>query len=126
SRVFLALVVACLALLAGARWTRRPAAAPAEEPTVVAQATSQAGAAVGSVPVPDALPPVVPATPLASETSPQLRTPVLAQRALLEARRRFQYSVRATYLDSVFASPDSVIRRWPDDATIRVAIAPDS
>lgn len=51
---------------------------------------------------------------------------MLAQRALLEARRRFQYSVRATYLDSVFASPDSVIRRWPDDATIRVAIAPDS
>lgn len=126
SRVFLALVVACLALLAGARWTRRPAAAPAEEPTVVAEATSQAGAAVGSVPVPAALPPVNPAPSLASESSPQLRTPVLAQRALLEARRRFQYSVRATYLDSVFASPDSVIRRWPDDATIRVAIAPDS
>ncbi len=128
SRVFLALVVACLALLAGARWTRRPAAAPVEEPTVVAEATSHAGAAVGSVPVPAAVPPVIPATPLplASETSPQLRTPVLAQRALLEARRRFQYSVRATYLDSVFASPDSVIRRWPDDATIRVAIAPDS
>ncbi len=125
SRVFLALVAVCVALLVQARWTRSPAAAPTA-PTVVAEATSLADAPVTPLPVPIRQPTPEITMPPAGEIGAPVATPVLAQRALLEARRRFQYSVRATYLDSAFTSSDSVIRRWPDGATIRVALARDS
>ncbi|MHB1327062.1 MAG: matrixin family metalloprotease [Gemmatimonadales bacterium] len=126
SRLFLALVAICVALLVQARWTRRPIQLP-QAPTVVAEATSSSVAPGGPLPTPlrDAVPGTVSHGRDASIPVP-VSTPILAQRALLEARRRFHYSVRATYLDSAFTSPDSVLRRWPDGATIRVALAPDS
>lgn len=125
SRVFLVLAAVCFALLANARWSGNESVVPTNGSIVVADTTASKASAGLSGPLPINQP-VRMAWPGPDTIGSAARTPVLAQRALLEARRRFQYSVRATYLDSVFTSPDSVIRRWPDDATIRVALVRDS
>jgi predicted Zn-dependent protease len=55
---------------------------------------------------------------------PDNRTPVIARLARIEGRRRLQFSGRVTYLDSLFTTIDSVVRRWPDHAVIRFAVLP--
>ncbi len=52
------------------------------------------------------------------------RTPIIARMARMEARRRLRYAGGSTYLDSLLASPDSTVRRWLDQTSIRVLIDP--
>jgi len=58
-------------------------------------------------------PPPLPASAPALVVAAPSRTPLLAQLARLEARRRLLFSGRHTYLDSLLVSGDSTIRRWP-------------
>lgn len=55
------------------------------------------------------------------------KAPLIAQMARLEALRRLAFSARHTYIDSLFTTPDSVVRRWaPRDTPLRVVvIAPE-
>lgn len=50
------------------------------------------------------------------------RTPLIAQLARLEARRRLSLAGGAVYLDSLFIGPDSMVRRWGEAAVMRVLI----
>lgn len=52
-------------------------------------------------------------------------TPTIDRLARLETRRRFGHSARYTYLDSLFTTVDSTVRRWPDRAgtPLRVRVA---
>ncbi len=50
-------------------------------------------------------------------------TPTLDRLARLAVRQQLGRELRATYLDSLMASTDSVVRRWPDrDGPLRVAL----
>jgi hypothetical protein len=51
------------------------------------------------------------------------RTPVITRMARAEARRRLAWAGPAVYLDSMFVSADSTVRRWNDRPAIHVAIA---
>ncbi len=53
---------------------------------------------------------------------PETRAPLIAQLARIEARRRLALAGTAVYLDSILVSPDSTIRRWGDDAVLRIWI----
>lgn len=103
SRVFLCLILVLGALFAGARVVRSdrlPAPGLGEVAVVEVGGDQQNPAAqVDSVRQ---------ATPAA------LTTPYLDQLARLEARRRFGIEGPSTYLDSLIAGSDSVIRRWAD------------
>ncbi|MEZ4454995.1 MAG: matrixin family metalloprotease [Gemmatimonadales bacterium] len=80
-------------------------------------------------PAPVAAPPALPA-PVVPEPEavvvppvPEDRTPIISRMARMEARRRLALSAQATYLDSLFTSPDSMVRRWSRVTGIRVAVA---
>ena len=53
---------------------------------------------------------------------PGPRAPLIAQLARIEVRRRLALAGAAVYLDSLFIGPDSVIRRWGDDAVLQIWI----
>jgi predicted Zn-dependent protease len=54
--------------------------------------------------------------------APVDRTPTISRLARIETRRQLAQAGTASYLDSLFTSPDSIVRRWPDRSTIRIAI----
>lgn len=68
---------------------------------------------------PEAEPPVSASVPAPIGGS---RTPLIAQLARLEARRRLSLAGRAVYLDSLLVGPDSMVRRWGEGAVLRVLI----
>jgi predicted Zn-dependent protease len=115
SRLFLLLILVLGGLLAGVRAlqsARRPGAGT--EPVVpVGDLAATASAATGTVPVPTGPPP-----------APMATTPYLDQMVRLEALRRLGVEARYTYLDSLLATSDSVVRRWADRRgyPIRVAV----
>jgi predicted Zn-dependent protease len=53
------------------------------------------------------------------------RTPLIARMARTEGRRRLALAGSATYLDSLLATADSTVRRWPDGRPVVVAIVTD-
>ncbi len=59
---------------------------------------------------------------VANESRSEGRTPLIAQLARIEARRRLTLAGAAVYLDSLLAGPDSVVRRWGEGAVLRVWI----
>lgn len=50
----------------------------------------------------------------ASEPANDRRTPTIERLARLETKRRLIRAGRAIYLDSLFTTPDSLVRRWPE------------
>ena len=122
TRLLLILVLIATAMLLGSRLSRSPAAAVAPEPAAESPAPVEVPAAMGQA---------RPAEPSAARTMasgdlppapPADRTPIISRMARMEARRRLQYAGRATYLDSLLITPDSTLRRWADQTTIRVLI----
>lgn len=89
--------------------------APAQEPAAPARAadTTRVGRSAAQVatPVPA---PVTPAAARPVDSTPVSRTPLIDHMARLEARRQVFRSARFTYIDSMLAGEDSLIRRWPD------------
>jgi hypothetical protein len=61
--------------------------------------------------------PAPPAPPVAES-----RTPAIDLLARLEARRVLLRSGKRTYLDSLFAETDSVLRRWPEQAGVPLIV----
>ncbi|MFN0177548.1 MAG: matrixin family metalloprotease [Gemmatimonadales bacterium] len=114
SRLFLLLILVLGGLLAGARALQSARQPEAGSESVVAAATTPATATPVTVPGPvvTGLPP--------SPTA----TPYLDQMVRLEAIRRLGVEARYTYLDSLLATSDSVVRRWADRRghPIRVAV----
>lgn len=113
ARIFLGLTVGLGVLLIYGRWAKRPI------PTVTISGAEPKPAA----PVP-ARPPV---TALAAggsvnESRPEHRTPLIAQLARIEVRRRLALAGPTVYLDSLLVGPDSVIRRWGEGTVLRVLI----
>ena len=112
ARLFLlAIVGLVLSLVFGRLIDRRPPptqSVGAVQPVVAPARAGPAGrigsSAPGSVPVAEA------------------RTPLIAQLARLEARRRLRLAGSAVYLDSLLSGPDSVVRRWGEGAVLRVLI----
>jgi hypothetical protein len=51
---------------------------------------------------------------VAEESSPSPKTPTLDRLARLAVRQQLSRMAGLTYLDSLIASTDSVVRRWPD------------
>ncbi|MSR02559.1 MAG: hypothetical protein EXR94_07445 [Gemmatimonadetes bacterium] len=102
ARIFLWLTVGLGVLLIYGRWAERPI------PTVTISVAEPKPAA----PVP-ALPPV---TALAAggsvnESRPEHRTPLIAQLARIEVRRRLALAGPTVYLDSLLVGPDSAMGR---------------
>lgn len=114
ARLFLWLTVGLGVLLIYGRWADRLT------PTVtLSVAESKAVAAPAPVRPPLVVPSVANA---AIESRPEIRTPLIAQLARIEARRRLTLAGSAVYLDSLFVGPDSVIRRWGEGSVLRVLI----
>ena len=63
-----------------------------------------------------------PASPSVPAPIGESRTPLIAQLARLEARRRLSLAGGAVYLDSLLVGRDSVVRRWGEGAVLRVLI----
>jgi hypothetical protein len=57
-----------------------------------------------------------------TESRPENRTPLIAQLARIEARRRLALAGSSVYLDSLLVGPDSMIRRWGEGTVLRVLI----
>ncbi|MEO8450486.1 MAG: matrixin family metalloprotease [Gemmatimonadota bacterium] len=59
-----------------------------------------------------------PAQPIFQPSPPELApvsgTPTIDRLAMLESRRRILRAQGATFMDSLLASTDSILRRWPD------------
>ena len=118
AKLFLLLIVGlALMLVFGRLADRRPTPVPlplasppvravqrAATPSIGSPAETIGSAAAGSVPI------------------PENRTPLIAQLARLEARRRLNLAGHAVYLDSLLIGPDSVVRRWGEGAVLRVLI----
>ncbi len=113
ARIFLWLTVGLGVLLIYGRWAERPI------PTVPISVAEPKPAA----PVP-ARPPVtgLAAGGSVNESRPENRTPLIAQLARIEVRRRLALAGPAVYLDSLLVGPDSVIRRWGEGTVLRVLI----
>lgn len=114
SRLFLLLILVLGGLLAGARAlqsARRPGAG-IESIVAVGDLPATATPPAGTAPLSTGLP-----------TAP-MATPYLDQMVRLEAIRRLGVEARYTYLDSLLATSDSVVRRWADRRgyPIRVAV----
>lgn len=104
ARIFLVGIVLVLALVAGSRLVHSGSGQAPTRPEPKAHPVTPAA------PVP---PPRPAPVPLLSEGSPA-GTPNIERMARLESRRRAQRSLRYTYLDSLFTTPDSMVRRWAD------------
>ena len=96
SRLLLGLVIGLSALLAMSRLAAG-GSMPAPEP-------------LSSEAAPVALPVRAPA--IAPAPIPRRRTPVIERLARLESRRRLALAAQSTYLDSMFTTADSLVRRW--------------
>ncbi len=104
SRIFLAGIILVLALMAGGRLVHGGSGQAPMPPEPSAHPVAPAA------PIP---PPRTVPMPLLSEGSPP-GTPNIERMARLESRRRLLQSLRYTYLDSLFTTPDSLVRRWAD------------
>jgi len=132
TRLLFFLVIVVAVLLVASRVERAPATPqpkPAAHAMVTRQPVRRASKGTVTDQVPSARSETGPihsigagAAPVTPE-SPEVRTPILARLARMEGRRRLQFSGHATYLDSLFTTPDSVVRRWSDQAVIRIALA---
>ena len=99
-------------LLAASRLSRPVAPAPAGE-----------GRPLDGAPQPAVIPMSRPvAVSVASPPVSGSRTPVIERLARAESRRRIEWAGKAIYLDSAFATPDSVLRRWNEHPEVRVAV----
>jgi len=128
TRVLLGGTLVLLVLLIAGRVqeaSRSSSGAGTQAPPETLSSTGQAGEAPRIVAVPAPAP--QPAEPAAAVIVESPGTPTIDFLARLEARRRLQRASRFTYLDSLFAETDSILRRWPQPrALLTVAIAPDS
>lgn len=122
NRLLLAAVVGLVLLIAVSRAGGRPTS---DDPDSVAVPVAAVGPRPGPPPVaqlPDPAAPLVgPGSQVAARDG---RTPIIARMARSEARRRIAWAGEATYLDSLFITPDSTVRRWADGVPIRVWFAP--
>jgi len=66
-----------------------------------------------------------PTQPSPPELVPVSGTPTIDRLAMLESRRRILQARGATFMDSLLASTDSILRRWPDrdGQPLRVSLA---
>ncbi len=118
ARLFLWLTVGLGVLLLYGRWAER--LTPTVTPSVAEPKALAAPAPVRPLVVaPTAADP-------ATESRPENRTPLIAQLARIEARRRLALAGSAVYLDSLLAGPDSVIRRWGEGTVLKVLIGKPS
>lgn len=116
NRVLLALIFCLGALLAASRLSGLADPAPI---------SAGLGPAIAAVDRRPALrPAVVPVVAPPGEPVARTGTPLIAQLARLEAKRRLGFSGRYTYLDSMLVFADSMIRRWPgrDGDPLRVVV----
>lgn len=104
SRILLVGIVLMLALVAGGRLLPSGSGQAPAPPEPLAHPVAPAA----PIPPPRAVP-----MPLLGEGSPA-GTPNIERMARLESRRRALQSLRYTYLDSLFTTPDSMVRRWAD------------
>jgi hypothetical protein len=120
-RILVGVVAALLALIVISRATR--SAAPASAPPPVAASAEAPAAPPGSAP---RLPRTMP-HPQALAAAPA-GTPTIDLMAILTVRRRIEREGATVYLDSLLASTDSVLTRWPDraGAPLRYAFLPDT
>lgn len=86
-------------------------------------ATAGAGAVMPG-PARGGVPPVAATRAAAPAPDPASRTPTIELLARLVTRRRIFAAAGSTYLDSLFAETDSVIRRWSEPGPLVVGIAP--
>jgi hypothetical protein len=130
ARILLAALVVLVALTVVSRLAQSggaPAGVPA--PVVSGPVDPAPKPAPGRPATPQAPLPGTTATATPAAGTPAVATPTIERLARLESRRRLFQNVRYTYLDSLFTTPDSLVRRWADGPGTPIAVyavLPDS